>query len=71
MLVSEAIYLTHLRAMIKPTLVDNLTYGVGFHNPGALDTSVSLYDDLTKSMSTGEGNYFELAASGSPIHMSR
>ena len=25
---------------------DNLTYDVGFHNPGALDTSFSLYDDV-------------------------
>ena len=43
---------------------DNVTYGMGFHNPEAVDTSVSLCDDLTKSVSAGEGNYFELAASG-------
>ena len=37
---------------------------MGFHNPEAVDTSVSLCDDLTKSVSAAEGNYFELAASG-------
>ena len=37
---------------------------MGFHNPGATDTRGGVYDDLTRSANTGEGNYFELAASG-------
>ena len=50
--------------MTYTNLADNLTYGTGFSNPEALDTSVGLYDDLTRSVNTGEGNYFELATSG-------
>jgi hypothetical protein len=52
--------------LLRPPIhVDNATYGMGFHNSGAQDTSSGpLYDDLTKSVNTGEGNYFELAASG-------
>ena len=47
-------------------LSDNLTYDVGFHNPGTLDSSFNLYDDVTNSVTVnrGEGNYFELAESG-------
>ena len=41
-------------------------YDVGFHNPGTLDSSINLYENITNSVtvSTGEGNYFELAESG-------
>ena len=41
-------------------------YDVGFHNPGTLDSSINLYEDVTNSVtvSAGEGNYFELAESG-------
>ena len=41
-------------------------YDAGFHNPGTLDSSFNLYDDVANSLtvSTGEGNYFELAESG-------
>ena len=51
---------------MNPCLSDNLTYDVGFHNPGTLDSSFNLYDDVTNSVSVsrGEGNYFELAESG-------
>ena len=51
---------------MKHLFSDNLTYDVGFHNPGTLDSSFNLYDDVTNSVSvsTGEGNYFELAESG-------
>ena len=47
-------------------LSDNLTYDVGFHNPGTLDSSFNLYDDVTNSVTVnrGKGNYFELAKSG-------
>ena len=42
-------------------------YDVGFHNPGTLDSSINLYENVTNSVtvhvSTGEGNYFELAES--------
>ena len=46
---------------------DNLTYDVGFHNPGSLDSSFNLYDDVanaTTASGTGEGNYFEVTESG-------
>ena len=51
---------------MNPLISDNLTYDVGFRNPGTLDSSFNLYDDVTNSVSvsTGEGNYFELAESG-------
>ena len=52
---------------MNPCLSDNLTYyDVGFHNPGTLDSSFNLYDNVTNSVSVsrGEGNYFELAESG-------
>ena len=43
-------------------------YDVGFHNPGTLDSSINLYagENVINSVtvSTGEGNYFELAESG-------
>ena len=41
-------------------------YDVGFHNLGTLDFSINLFEDVTNSVtvSTGEGNYFELAESG-------
>ena len=41
-------------------------YDVGFYNPGTLDSSINLYEDVTNSVtvSTGEGNYFELAELG-------
>ena len=41
-------------------------YSVGFYNPGTLDSSINLYEDVTNSVtvSAGEGNYFELAESG-------
>ena len=44
---------------------DNLTYGAGFSNPGALDASYNTYDETNlKSVNTGEeGNYYELAES--------
>ena len=50
----------------NPFVSDNLTYDVGFHNPGALDSSFSLYDDVANAVSvnTGEGsNYYQLAES--------
>ena len=45
---------------------DNLTYDVGFHSPGTLNSDFILYDDVANSVTvnTGEGNYFELAESG-------
>ena len=52
--------------LMKPCLSDNFTYDTGFHNPGTLDSSFNLCDDVTNSVSvnTGKGNYFELAESG-------
>ena len=49
-----------------PILADNLTFGIGLCNPGALDASVGtgLYDDLTRPLNSEEENYFELAATG-------
>ena len=50
----------------NPLFPDNLTYDVGFHNKGGLDSNFSLYDDVanaTTTSGTGEGNYFEMTES--------
>ena len=52
---------------MNPLFVDNLTYDVGFHNPGSLDSSFNLYDDVANAATAsgmGEGNYFEVTESG-------
>ena len=52
---------------MNPLFPENLTYDIGFHNPGSLDSSFNLYDDVANAATasgTGEGNYFEITESG-------